>query len=205
MSAPPPSVSQTAPPSEDDSPAGPDVEVIIESEEWRHALGADPEALVRGAALAALDGAVPEARASGSSFDPARAELAVVLSDDAAVRRLNRDHRGRDRATNVLSFPLAGAPLRPAAPASPRPVPDAPLMLGDVVLALGTVVAESRAHGIPVAEHASHLVVHGVLHLLGHDHGTDAEAARMEALEAAILARLGIPDPYQRDPQETDG
>jgi len=113
------------------------------------------------------------------------AELAVALADDAAVRRLNRRYRGIDRPTNVLSFAL-GAPA--GAGAAP---------LGDVILARETVAAEARAQGKPVADHVSHLVVHGVLHLLGYDHERAADAAVMEQLETAILAGLGVADPYR--------
>lgn len=179
----------------------PGVDVLVEADGWVDALaGADPGALVCMAAARALEGALAEA-GEPRPFDPAVAELAVLLADDGAIRALNRDHRGHDRPTNVLSFPLVDAPLRPGA----RRIPGQPLLLGDVALALETVVAEARASGIPTAHHVSHLVVHGILHLLGHDHETEADAVRMEALEAAILARLGIPDPYQRDPQETHG
>lgn len=116
-------------------------------------------------------------------------EIGVRLADDAAQQRLNRDWRGIDRPTNVLAFPAweRGAPL-PA---------EAPLLLGDVVLAFETVAREAEAQGKPLADHLSHLVVHGVLHLLGYDHVTEAEAVAMEALETTILARLGVPDPYR--------
>jgi len=112
-------------------------------------------------------------------------EISIALADDAFVRGLNRDYRGKDRPTNVLSFP-AGAP---AVRGRAHP-------LGDIVLALETVVREAREGGKPVGEHASHLVVHGVLHLAGYDHGTDTEATEMEGLETRILARLGMSDPY---------
>ena len=113
------------------------------------------------------------------------AELSVALADDTAVRRLNRQYRGIDRATNVLSFPTA-------APAGAGALP-----LGDVVLAHETVAAEARAQGKVVADHVSHLVVHGVLHLLGYDHERTADAEIMERLEIAILAGLGVADPYK--------
>ncbi|MGF1641217.1 MAG: rRNA maturation RNase YbeY, partial [Rhodospirillales bacterium] len=119
-----------------------------------------------------------------------RAEVSVLLSDDDTVRRLNRDHRGQDRATDVLSFPDEGG--RRAVP----PPADRPLVLGDIVVAYQTVAAEAAAEGKSLADHLSHLVVHGMLHLLGHDHRIDAEAAAMERLEAGILATLGVADPY---------
>lgn len=116
-------------------------------------------------------------------------ELSIVLADDATVQGLNRDWRGKDQPTNVLSFASLDdedAPL----------VPGAPLLLGDVVLAFETCAAEARDQGKPLANHFGHLVVHGVLHLLGYDHLDDEEAAEMESLETTLLAALGIPDPY---------
>ncbi len=112
-----------------------------------------------------------------------------MLADDALVRRLNRDYRGVDQATNVLAFPAADGGGSVAA--------EAPLPLGDVVLALETVRREAADQGKSVAEHLSHLVVHGVLHLLGFDHVEAGDAARMEALEIEVLAGLGVPDPYR--------
>ena len=109
----------------------------------------------------------------------------LLLADDAAVRALNRDWRGQDKPTNVLSFPA------PATPGS------GPRHLGDVVLALETVKREAGLEDKRTVDHAAHLVVHGLLHLLGHDHETDREADAMEAIEVAALARLGIPDPYR--------
>jgi probable rRNA maturation factor len=115
-------------------------------------------------------------------------EVAIRLADDAVQQRLNRDWRGVDAPTNVLAFPAwePGAEIPPGAP----------LLLGDVVLALETIAREAVEQGKPLADHLSHLVVHGVLHLLGYDHATEAEAIAMEALETSILARLGVPDPY---------
>ena len=113
-------------------------------------------------------------------------ELSIVFSDDAHIRSLNADWRGKDKPTNVLSFPafpfVMGGPLPP--------------MLGDIVLAAETVAREAALEGKPVDNHIAHLVIHGLLHLLGHDHETDAEAEAMEAIERAALARLAIPDPY---------
>ena len=122
------------------------------------------------------------------------AEVSVVLTDDAAQRALNREWRGKDSATNVLSFPaLEAAELAAGAAADPR----RPVLLGDVVLALETLQREAGAAGRTLADHAAHLLVHGVLHLLGYDHETEADAALMEPLETQILARLGVPDPYR--------
>lgn len=109
---------------------------------------------------------------------------ALLLADDEAVRALNRQWRGQDKPTNVLSFP---APAGPAGGAR---------LLGDIVLAWDTIAREADQEGKAVPDHTAHLVVHGVLHLLGLDHESDAEADTMEAVEVAALARLGIADPY---------
>ena len=119
-------------------------------------------------------------------------ELTVVLADDCLLRRLNREYRGQDRATNVLSFAGLDGP--------PEARSEVPRLLGDIVLARETVFREARAQNKRPAEHLSHLVVHGVLHLLGFDHETEAQAASMEAVECAVLAGLGIADPYQVRP-----
>jgi probable rRNA maturation factor len=139
-------------------------------------------ALARKAARAALAAALPP----GS-----RAGLALALGDDALLRRLNRDYRGRDKPTNVLSFSHVATPGAPA---------QGDRFLGDVAIARETLLAEAIAEGKPATHHLSHLIVHGVLHLLGYDHETAAEARRMEALERKVLAGLGIPDPYRARP-----
>lgn len=144
---------------------------------WREQLP-DVERLCGEAARAAL------ARAGGT---PRAAELSIVLGDDALVHALNRQWRGQDKPTNVLSFPVAPMTLPPGAPR----------LLGDVVLAFETLAAEAAAQGKPLAHHLSHLIVHGVLHLMGYDHEAAGEAVRMETLEVAVLAGLGVPDPYR--------
>jgi probable rRNA maturation factor len=127
---------------------------------------------------------VHRAIVAAAPTDAADAELAVLLADDAHVRDMNAHWRGKDTATNVLSFPAA-----PAHGPGPR-------HLGDIVLACETVEREARAQDKPFDHHLVHLVVHGFLHLIGYDHGTDDEAEEMERRERDILARLGIPDPY---------
>lgn len=142
--------------------------------------------LARRAARLALDRALSAALVQQECL-----ELCIVLADVASQRRLNRDYRGVDAATNVLAFP-AWEPGR-------RTPAGAPVLLGDVVLALETVAREASEQDKPIADHLHHLIVHGVLHLLGYDHMTPTEAAVMEALETSILVELGVPDPY-RDP-----
>jgi len=114
-------------------------------------------------------------------------EASIVLGSDALVRRLNRAHRGKDAPTNVLSFPFQ----RP-----PGAIDDTGPYLGDVILAAETVRAEAAERGIAPRHHLQHLVVHGLLHLLGYDHETDATAAEMEGLETQVLAAIGVGDPY---------
>jgi len=118
-------------------------------------------------------------------------EVSIVLGDDALARRLNREWRGKDVPTNVLSFPAQD--FAGSAPSLPN---GAILPLGDIVLAFETIRGEAAAQGKALADHLSHLVVHGTLHLLGFDHLAEAEAERMEGLERGILAALGIADPY---------
>jgi probable rRNA maturation factor len=117
------------------------------------------------------------------------AELSIVLTDDAQICGLNRAWRSKDKATNVLSFPAAEAGTIGTA-----------RMLGDVVLARETIAREADELGVPFEDHLRHLVVHGLLHLFGYDHEREADAETMEALETAVLARLGIADPYAGRP-----
>jgi len=151
-----------------------DIDISVEAGDW------PDEASLTRLVLRAVDAAFTETGATGGS------ELSVVFSDDAHIRTLNAEWRGKDRPTNVLSFPafpfVQGGPLPP--------------MLGDIVLAAETVAREAALEDKPVENHITHLVIHGLLHLLGHDHETDAEAEEMEAIERAALARLAIPDPY---------
>ncbi len=127
--------------------------------------------------------------AAETALDAAEAgpgALTVALSGDEEVRVLNRQFRGADKPTNVLSFTAEYT----------APEPGEPPYLGDVILARETLAREADAQGKSFLDHATHLVVHGVLHLLGHTHDAEEDAARMESLEVAVLARLGLPDPY---------
>jgi len=119
-------------------------------------------------------------------------EIAVRLTDDAEVHTLNRDFRGKDKPTNVLSFPQVQDDLLEGLSNSD----DGEILLGDIVLARETCMREAEEKGISVTDHATHLIVHGTLHLVGYDHGDDASAAAMEALEVKALASLGIANPY---------
>lgn len=120
---------------------------------------------------------------------PRNVEISVRLAGNAEVHALNLQWRGKDKPTNVLSFPMADA--------DELEQPDGPeLMLGDIILARGVCEAEAAEKAVAVETHASHLLVHGMLHLLGYDHETEADAAEMEAREVRALARLGIADPY---------
>ncbi|MBP1183193.1 putative rRNA maturation factor [Methylobacterium sp. PvR107] len=142
-------------------------------------------------AIPGLEALVARAVEAGLAIAPEKPDgpvaVSVLLTDDAAVQELNRTWRGKDKPTNVLSFPAAPQPRHDEA-ATP---------LGDVVLAYETLVRESAAQSKPLQNHLAHLLVHGTLHCLGQDHENgEAEADAMEALEVAALATLGIPDPY---------
>lgn len=146
-----------------------DFDVVIDDDRWTQAL-ADAEALAERCRAAAA-GAEPRVL-SGAC---------LLLADDARLQDLNRRYRGLDKPTNVLSFPSGGAQDG---------------FLGDIAIAFETCQREAQAQGIAFRDHVAHLIVHGLLHLAGHDHEEDLEAERMESLETAILARLGIADPY---------
>ena len=120
-------------------------------------------------------------------------EISVRLASDDEVRQLNAQYRGKDKPTNVLSFPMVQPDLLDVTDENSD---DGELLLGDIVLAHGVCVAEAAERGISVEDHATHLLVHGTLHLLGYDHVDDAEAEAMEAIERDALASLGIADPY---------
>jgi probable rRNA maturation factor len=164
----------------------PELDIIIESSRWQAVPGVEP-ALRR-----AIDAAAKPTLAD--LFGSKQSELAIVLTDDAAIRALNRQWRGRDQPTNVLSFPSRDAPQGTRGPR----------ILGDVVIAYETTALEAQTQGVPFDHHLTHLAVHGFLHLLGYDHETDIEAETMERLEREILARLDVPDPYASH-NEADG
>ena len=136
----------------------------------------------------------------------APAEMSLVLADDALVQTLNRDYRDKDKPTNVLSFALLDD-LDDSDETDDVLARDEgmPILIGDVILAFETVQREAREQGKSVEDHLTHLVIHGVLHLLGYDHQSDPDADRMERLETSILARMGIADPYSANPAQTAG
>ncbi len=155
------------------------IDIAMECPEWEQGMP-EVESLIRAAVRATL----------GQVEEEEELEISVLLTNDDALRRLNRDWRGQDKPTNVLSFAALeeeGAPL----------VEGMPVMLGDVALAWETCVAEATEQGKALTDHVTHLMVHGTLHLLGYDHEADeAEAQEMEQLETAILAGLGVKNPY---------
>ena len=153
-----------------------DIDLMIEEGGWP-----DEDTL-----RAIVDRAVPVVLAEAEVEVVDGVELSLVFTDDDAIQSLNAEWRQKDKPTNVLSFPAF-----PTAPGDPLPP-----MLGDIVLAYETVVREAALEGKPLENHITHLIIHGLLHLLGYDHETDEEAEEMEALERQALARLAIPDPY---------
>ncbi len=166
----------------------PFADVVIEDPRWQ---ALDLAALAERAARAAL-------RHLG--HDPAVFELCVLACDDGRIAALNADFRGNPAPTNVLSWPAddLGADSDGAVPRPPAPgTPADPESLGDIAIAYDTCMAEARAQALASDDHVTHLLVHGVLHLLGYDHIRDKDAALMENTEAAILATLGVANPYE--------
>jgi probable rRNA maturation factor len=157
------------------------VAVSVSDEAWEKALP-QCRAIASRAAMAA----------AGADAGPEPLEISILLAGDEEVRGLNRDYRKIDAPTNVLAFASGPAP----------PVPQAARLLGDVVLAFGTMRREADERDLEMADHLAHLVVHGVLHLSGYDHEAAPDAEAMERAEAHILARLGIADPYAGDESE---
>ena len=152
------------------------VDLTVEAGDW------PPEAELAAIIARATEATVAELEV----VPPDGCELGVVFTDDNEIAVLNAEWRGKDKPTNVLSFPSG----------MPSPPGQLPLLLGDIVLAWRTINAEAALDGKPFDHHLTHLVVHGILHLLGYDHEDEQEAEAMEALERRVLARLAIPDPY---------
>jgi probable rRNA maturation factor len=178
-----------------------DISFSLEAGDWEAAV-ADVEQLVEAAARAAF-----EAAERPEILNGATAEMSLVLADDALVQTLNRDYRDKDKPTNVLSFALLDG-----SDDSDDDTDDVlaraegmPILIGDVILAFETVQREAREQGKSIGNHLTHLVIHGVLHLLGYDHQSDPDADRMERLETSILARMGIADPYSANPAQAAG
>jgi probable rRNA maturation factor len=157
----------------------PRIDILVDSPLWKRQRGF--RATLRSAIFAAAD------------LTTTNGEVSVLLADDPAIRALNARWRGIDGPTNVLSFP-ACCDLPSCASIKPR----AGGTLGDIVIAYETTAREALAEGKPFAHHFAHLAVHGFLHLIGYDHAEDAEADAMEALEVAVLDRVGVPNPYLR-------
>jgi probable rRNA maturation factor len=153
---------------------------MVDSKRWKEP--AKAKAVVRRAIV----------QAAAATRSTIRAELAIVLTDDSAIRALNRDWRGIDKATNVLSFPAKDAGLAQD-PGQDGPQPH----LGDIVLAFETIEREAAGEHKPLTHHLAHLAVHGFLHLVGYDHERDRDAREMEQAERDILRQLKIPDPYR--------
>ena len=160
------------------------IDIVSRCVGWK-SICADLERLVRDTAMVALVDGI----AAMGFTSAAHIELGITLTDDAHQRQLNRRYRGQDASTNVLAFP-AWEPRAHAAAG-------VPVLLGDVVLAFETVAREVEERVMLFCDHLRHLIVHGVLHLLGYDHKGEADAVTMERLEASILAKLGVPDPYR--------
>jgi probable rRNA maturation factor len=164
--------------SDDPDPARPvEIDIAEPCAAWRQRLPAVDDLCISAARAALGTGLLASETA----------ELSIVLADDPFSHDLNRRWRGQDKPTNVLAFPASNGP---GAGVQAQ-------LLGDVVIAYETVAAEAQAQEKPLADHLRHLIVHGVLHLLGYDHLADSDAACMEALEIRILAELGVPDPYR--------
>jgi len=151
--------------------ATPSIDIMVQEPLWTTQRGA--KATVR---RAILEAAIATSTSTG--------ELAIVLTDDTAIRSLNRNWRSKDKPTNVLSFP------------SHRSGRETPHHLGDIVISYQTTAREAKAENKPFPHHLAHLAVHGFLHLIGYDHEADDEAELMENLEISVLSRLQVPNPY---------
>ncbi|CAN5685461.1 rRNA maturation RNase YbeY [soil metagenome] len=170
------------------------VELLCEDARWD---AADLRGIAERAVLAALAEAGVIAGGAGASGNASGWEVSLLAADDARIAALNGAFRGKASATNVLSWP-AFAPGVPGCVPRPGPADEGePVFLGDIALGYETCLREAEAAGVSLAAHAAHLVVHGVMHLVGFDHQAAAEAERMGALETKILARMGVAHPYR--------
>ncbi|WP_417241780.1 rRNA maturation RNase YbeY [Celeribacter sp.] len=160
------------------------VDVLIEDARW-DAVG-----------IEALAHAAEHATLTRLGLDPEVCEGSVLACDDAKIKELNAQFREKDKATNVLSWPAAERATPNARPPRPEPDFDGTVELGDIAISFDTCAREAEETGTPFAHHVTHLIVHGLLHVLGYDHITDADADIMETTETEILESLGVPDPY---------
>jgi probable rRNA maturation factor len=179
-----------------------DISFSLESGDWETA-ATDVERLTEVAARAAFEAAEKPEILGGDT----PVEMSLVLADDALVQTLNRDYRDKDKPTNVLSFALLDDLDDTDEDADDVLAREEgmPILIGDVILAFETVQREALEQGKSFGDHLTHLVIHGVLHLLGYDHQSDPDADRMERLETSILARMGIADPYSANPAQAAG
>jgi len=179
-----------------------DISFSLEAGEWEAAVP-DAEQRVEAAARAAFEAAEKPEILGGDT----PVEMSLVLADDALVQTLNRDYRDKDKPTNVLSFALLDDLDDTDESTDDVLARDEgmPILIGDVILAFETVQREALEQGKSFGDHLTHLVIHGVLHLLGYDHQSDPDADRMERLETSILARMGIADPYSANPAKSAG
>ena len=161
------------------------IDIAVADGNWQ---ALDPENLVNQALQTAW-----AQTADRPASDAGTVEVSVKLTDDAEVQSLNARYRGQNKPTNVLSFP--------ADMDGPHP-PDSPVFLGDIVLAYETLLREADETGKNPTDHLTHLVIHGLLHLMGYDHEQDVDAHRMEGLETRILKDLDIPDPYENKTEQ---
>lgn len=163
-----------------------DIDILIEDPRW----DAVPLEGISASALRAV--------CAHAALDPDAVEISILACDDARIAELNADFRGKPQPTNVLSWP--SEELAPAqaggAPKAPRPDPAGVFSLGDVAVAFETCAREAQALNKPVVDHVTHLIVHGMLHLLGYDHIRDPDATLMQTIETEILGKMGLDDPY---------
>lgn len=163
------------------------IDILIEDKRWT---ALNLEALANRAAAAAL---------VQVGLDPETCEISLLACDNSRISVLNAEFRGKPVPTNVLSWPAEDRAAPNAGHCPPRPVPDptGEVALGDIAISYDTCAREAEAQAKPMRDHVTHLIVHGLLHLLGYDHVRDADATLMEGLEVEILGRLGLDDPYR--------